>query len=364
MTRGRVYLKQKRGEWIESTQLLYDMGFEFPYGNGSKILSGFLRKQLESKKKLDIWLKSLFQVWDKDGNIVGKDDQVSFLLGFDNVPQIDGVGDDYSYIMNCSSDKDIIYVAGEEFIIDKNEMIVLSFSRVVMRIRRQTGKTNLLFNEDEVTICTEALDFYSRIFIGQYDNIVSRLIWKMNDSTTLLDKRYVCEHILLAIRGIIMRDTDLDRYGFSASLGIWSDHTDIRAINSYDIQQVMRYNLAYAKHPEGGYTVDFKKPLINGNLPVIKCSCENVKDAFVETVTCTSNHLQVLDDALMIFYHLHSANIRELFEYYTDDELALELAGLIEKLFSGIKPDRQFVEEIKKVWEKVICAGGVFGEEK
>lgn len=84
----------------------------------------------------------------------------------------------------------------------------------------------------------------------------------------------------------------------------------------------------------------------------------------METVTCTSNHLQILDDALMIFYHLHSVNIRGLFEYYTDDELALELAGLIEKLLSGIKPDRQFVEEIKKIRKKVICAGGVFSEKK
>lgn len=38
MTRGRVYLKPKNGEWIESTQLLYDMGFEFPYGNGLKLI--------------------------------------------------------------------------------------------------------------------------------------------------------------------------------------------------------------------------------------------------------------------------------------------------------------------------------------
>lgn len=58
MTRGRVYLKPKKGEWIESTQLLYDMGFELPYGNGLKLISGFLRKQFESKKKLDILLKS------------------------------------------------------------------------------------------------------------------------------------------------------------------------------------------------------------------------------------------------------------------------------------------------------------------
>ena len=46
------------------------------------------------------------------------------------------------------------------------------------------------------------------------------------------------------------------------------------------------------------------------------------------------------------------------------DKLALELAGLIEKLLSGIKPDRQFVEEIKKIRKKVICAVGVFSEEK
>lgn len=29
MTRGRVYLKPKKGEWIESTQLLYDMVLSF-----------------------------------------------------------------------------------------------------------------------------------------------------------------------------------------------------------------------------------------------------------------------------------------------------------------------------------------------
>ena len=72
--------------------------------------------------------------------------------------------------------------------------------------------------------------------VGQYDNIVSRLSWRLNDSTLLFDKRYACEHILLAIRGIIIRNTDLDRYGFSASLGIWGESTDIRAINSYDMQ--------------------------------------------------------------------------------------------------------------------------------
>ena len=44
MTRGRVYLKPKKGEWIESTQLLYDMGFEFPYGNGLKLISGLFDK--------------------------------------------------------------------------------------------------------------------------------------------------------------------------------------------------------------------------------------------------------------------------------------------------------------------------------
>jgi hypothetical protein len=29
--------------------------------------------------------------------------------------------------------------------------------------------------------------------------------------------------------------------------------------------------------------------------------------------------------------------------------MALELAGLIEKILSGSKPDRQFVEEIKEI---------------
>ena len=62
----------------------------------------------------------------------------------------------------------------------------------------------------------------------------------------------------------------------------------------------------------------------------------------------------------MIFYHLHSVNIRELFEYYTDDELALELAGLIEKLLSGIKTNTSVDYAEKRTRDHISRFNGIY----
>ena len=36
-------------------------------------------------------------------------------------------------------------------------------------------------------------------------------------------------------------------------MGIWSDKTDIRAINAYDIQQRLRYEVSWYKNPDKDY---------------------------------------------------------------------------------------------------------------
>ena len=356
MTRGRVYLMTKKDGWLESAQLLYDMGFNLPNENGTKFISVFLRRRIENKKSLDSLLMSLFLQWDKDGDILGSEEELSWRIG--NVLSVSGIGDDYSYILNCGSKNETILVDGEEVVVEKNEMLVLSFSKIVLRIRRRTGKIKLALNENEVLICVEALDFYNRIFLGQYNHIYSRWIWRINDPTIIYDRRSVCEHILLAIRGIIMKNSDLDQYGFGTSLGIWNDRTDIRAKNSYDIQQVMRYHLAYTKNPEGGHSVDFSTPMIKGNLPEIGCKCFKEENDFKEEITCNPKHLQILDDALLIFNFLYNVQIGRLFRYYTDDAMALKLAKDIDVLFSGIKPDEKYIKEILDIRKKIIYAGG------
>ena len=352
-------MKTKSGEWIESTQLLYDMGYEVPNGNGADLIAGFLRGRFSCRKNLDLWLRSMFHKWDKESYMMSNEDEISYLLDTEIAPKIDGVGDDYSYIMNCSSTKDKIYVAGEEVVIEKNEMIILCFSQIVLRLRRKPGKVALAFDQGEVNICTEALDFYNRMFMGQYDNIISRLSWRQPKASDMHDDRYVSEHVLMAIREIVMKDTVLAGCGFNASLGIWHEQTDIKAVNSYDIQQIMRFNLAYAIHPEGGYSVDFGTPLIRGNLPAIVCECEKMEDNYVEEITCTTKHLQILDDALLVFSLLHRMKMSSMFKYYTEDEIALELAGGLDKLFLKYKTDSKFIGEIEKVRKKVVYAGGV-----
>lgn len=357
MTSGRIYLKTNKNGWIESRQLLYDMVYDLPYGNGTKIISGFLRRQFESKKKLDYFVKTLYNDWDKDGYLVDDDDEMSFLTGQEQILEIKDLADDYSYILNCSSQRERIIVDGEYIMIDKNEMIILSFLRIDLRLSRHRGKVKLIFDADEVNICTEALDFYNRVFMGQYDNIISRLGWRMDHPADIFGFRNLYEHLLLSIRDIIMKDTDLGKYGLNASLGIWSEETDIRAINSYDIQQVMRYHLAYAVHPESGYTVDFRTPIIKGDLPEIGCDCQKKDGLYFEEITCTVKHLQILDDALLIFSLLHTMKIRKLFEYFTQDEVALDIAAILEKTFLRFEKDWDYINEIENVRKKVIFGG-------
>ena len=143
MTRGRIYLRTKNN-WIESRQLLYDMGYELPHGHGTEIISAFLRRQMESKKKLDELSKSLFDSWEKGGNL-NEDEELSYYANPDATLCIEGVCDDYSYIMNCSSKCEKIIVADNEIVIERDEMVILFFSKVVKRIRRKKRKSTFKF---------------------------------------------------------------------------------------------------------------------------------------------------------------------------------------------------------------------------
>ena len=116
----------------------------------------------------------------------------------------------------------------------------------------------LEFTNNEILIILQALDLYSRIWIGQYDHILWDLRWYRNcNQLDELDKTLRRE--FLDIRNIVL--PGLYEYSLNGSYGIFSPDRDTKAAIAYDMQQEFRYRRAWFLKPEGGYTVDFGRPL-------------------------------------------------------------------------------------------------------
>lgn len=115
---------------------------------------------------------------------------------------------------------------------------------------------------DRVDEIIRHLDLFSRILIGQYNEIsyyVTGRFFSVSDDRELSFLwRRLRDKLIPAIRG----------YDMNGSLGIWSQETPLIAMRAYDIQQCLRYQISYHRYPEGGYTVNFNVPYIHGQWDV------------------------------------------------------------------------------------------------
>ena len=183
----------------------------------------------------------------------------------------------------------------------------------------------LEFIDREIRIVLNALDFYSRIWIGQYDHILWELRWSKNCSQldaldeTLRRKFWDMRNIILP---------GLRKYYLNGSYGIFSPDRDVKAAIAYDMQQEFRYKRAWFLNPEGGNTVDFGRPLPCDDDPCDfpKTECYNVDGEFRIKVYIDDAQLSTVIDALNIEILAYNCQIRKLLEYYTDDPDALAVA--------------------------------------
>ena len=198
-------------------------------------------------------------------------------------------------------------------------------------------KTNIvrITSHDEILKIVKALDFYSRIWIGQYLEIDNEMIWLIKKTYDDVRENEIIP-LFLQLRNRMMpasiRDIGQTLY---ASYGIFSDKVDERAGTAYDMQQVIRYTLAWFLHPEGGWTVDFGSPLRAGRVyPVPKASCVNSDGNIEMEVSLTDkSQFMIIGDAIEILNLVRSGKIEKLFSYYTDDKEALLTASEIEKMY-------------------------------
>ena len=216
---------------------------------------------------------------------------------------------------------------------------------------RSTGEVSLTDIQSNITI--RALDLCSRIWMGQYDHMSfdRRFLvkpgsdWKRVDENELFRNNY-----FLRIRAITLPECDPGLHG---SYGIWSPKTDIRAVDAYDMQQIIRYKLSYYRQPEGGDTVNFNEPVIEGRFPRVVCDVSGPQESPVVRTKMNKEQLGIVRDAVHIYDHFVKGEYRDLFSYYTNDETALRLAAECEqynnKNTSRIKGLAQLLKKLDKM---------------
>lgn len=355
MTRGRIYLIDKDGRPFCSDEFFSDMYPELPNGHGNEIIHAFLTGQIETGEELLAFSKNAHKRWDGKSQSEPEEDDLVQYIG--DPIRIEHITEDYSYIMNCSTGTGTVLAGADTIMVNPGEILVVHFSKVEQRIRRSRKELLLQLSDGEITTCINALDFYSRIFIGQYDKIDGTLGWSVRNMPQFSQDRATREFLYGAIRSRIFKGTFLERETFAASFGIWSEETDDRAMVAYDIQQIMRNKAAWTRNPEGGFGVDFDRPLIHSSQPEVACSCRKDGDAIYEEISMNPIHADIMFQACRNFAMLLSFRIRQLFEYYTEDKIALEIADLVMKLYRGLKRDKECLNRVMALWEKVSLIG-------
>ena len=202
---------------------------------------------------------------------------------------------------------------------------------------QKTNKMRIT-SQDEILKIVKALDFYSRIWIGQYLEIDNEMIWLIKKTYDDVRENEIIP-LFLQLRNRMMpasiRDIGQTLY---ASYGIFSDKVDERAGTAYDMQQVIRYTLAWFLHPEGGWTVDFGSPLRAGCVyPVPKASCiKNNENVEIEVSLSDKSQFAIIEDATEILDLVRSGKIEKLFSYYTNFIFKQKTAYEIEKMYSEL----------------------------
>ena len=376
MTKGIIYLIDERSGGYKSATFRSDMYLTLPNGHGAEIIEAFLHREIETDNDLAKFTKDTFHKWfgvefegldDPDCPDEETDDDIYYdeygkeiVRGLGKISELNIGGSyiDYSYIMNLSENEISVKLKDNTVSVGRAEMLVINYDSVLGKIKRSDGDIKVILSDDETKLITDALDFYNRIFIGQYDRIESIITgWNLNGCNPPQRDAYTRKNLLEAIRSRMFRDTDIARVGLSGSLGIWNPLTDIRAKDGYGIQQVMRYKRALVQNPGDTWSVDHDEPIIKGSLPEIGCEYLKNGESGTETIKVNTGHLKIINDALMVYERLYDLKIRKLFEYFTDDAVCFDIASILDRMYAGTQRDKKTSDLILALRKKMILAG-------
>lgn len=117
----------------------------------------------------------------------------------------------------------------------------------------------LELSDEQLSVISKACELLSRIYMGQLEEVA----WLFS---SLPEARYQeLTETLKALNSVI---TLMPK---QAHFGIRDERVPEEARCAYDIHQVIRYHLAWKQQPNGGFGINFEKPLPYGriSLPTI-----------------------------------------------------------------------------------------------
>lgn len=181
---------------------------------------------------------------------------------------------------------------------------------------------------EEIQTAINALDFYSRIHIGQFKEVLEVLRWNSKMPTDFDIENDITKELRI-IREMIYPELGPCLEG---SYGIFNPKVQNTAGLAYNMYQVIRYYYSYALHPEGGYTVDFNSPVATGSDPLPACSIEkDASDTWIVYLTLSDKYKTVLKNALKMKEDLLAFEIADIFGQCSNNPQVLLHANFIKE---------------------------------
>ena len=254
------------------------------------------------------------------------------------------ISSDYIYAIN-NTDSDIDYVnTKEKKCLFKRNSLTIYDLKTSYNIERK-NEYRVVLKDEEIKTFERALDFYSRLQIGQYDHMT----WGfgMYAQNKVIDREFV-NSLFLAIRKMAMPNiTGSLSNQIHGSLSITSPKVNINGRLSYEILKTIMHNRSYTEHPEGGNTVNFNEPLSVSNYPFPENETKKENKSIISTTVFKDYHLESVLNSLDVYCCYLSLDLKAMFSYVTNNSIALSLANTLScYLFSGfdINTMNHFIE--------------------
>ena len=135
-----------------------------------------------------------------------------------------------------------------------NKLQAFSIKKDVKEIDTSDKPYRLAITEKQARLIVDALDLYSRIGMGQLQEVA--FVLRSNSFEDTIDFG-----ILDKVTELLRKASSYWMNGSGGYHGIYSDKINDNFRVAWDLQQVIRYRLAWDRNPEGGIQVHFDEPM-------------------------------------------------------------------------------------------------------